>query len=293
MIELTKLTHTFQSGRGINDVTFSVKEGDVFGFIGPNGAGKSTTMRHLLGFMRAQSGKAMINNLDCWNDATEIKKYVGYLPGEIAFIEGMSGTNFLHMLQDLRGDRNVDIQKRLIERFEFDPATPIRKMSKGMKQKVAIVAAFMHDPAIYILDEPTSGLDPLMQQRFVELILEEKERGKTILMSSHYFQEMERTCDRATMIKDGEIIVTNDMETFRKEQKQRLLISIQSEHDMNTLLALSHVKRINKHTVEITVQNNINDILKQLAHVHVTSLHMAETELEELFMHYYQKEEAK
>ncbi|WP_229722223.1 ABC transporter ATP-binding protein [Priestia taiwanensis] len=277
----------------MKDVTFSVKEGDVFGFIGPNGAGKSTTMRHLLGFMKAQSGKATINNLDCWSDATAIKNYIGYLPGEIAFIEGMTGKSFLHMLQDLRGDGNTTIQQRLVERFEFDPTTPIRKMSKGMKQKVAIVAAFMHDPAIYILDEPTSGLDPLMQQRFVELILEEKERGKTILMSSHYFQEMERTCDRAAMIKDGEIIITNDMEALRKEQKQRLLITVQTEHDMNTLLTLPHIKKINKQTVEITVQNNINDILKQLAHVHVTSLHMAETELEELFMHYYQKEGVK
>ncbi|GGE68198.1 ABC-2 type transport system ATP-binding protein [Priestia taiwanensis] len=250
-------------------------------------------MRHLLGFMKAQSGKATINNLDCWSDATAIKNYIGYLPGEIAFIEGMTGKSFLHMLQDLRGDGNTTIQQRLVERFEFDPTTPIRKMSKGMKQKVAIVAAFMHDPAIYILDEPTSGLDPLMQQRFVELILEEKERGKTILMSSHYFQEMERTCDRAAMIKDGEIIITNDMEALRKEQKQRLLITVQTEHDMNTLLTLPHIKKINKQTVEITVQNNINDILKQLAHVHVTSLHMAETELEELFMHYYQKEGVK
>jgi ABC-2 type transport system ATP-binding protein len=293
MIQLQNVTREFSNGKGIFDVSFQVHKGEVFGFIGPNGAGKSTTIRHLMGFIKSDSGKAIINGLDCWNDATEIKRYVGYLPGEIAFMEGMTGSGFLELLEGMRGMKNHARKTSLIERLEFDPNTPIRKMSKGMKQKVGLVAAFMHDPEVYILDEPTSGLDPLMQQRFIELILEEKERGKTILMSSHMFREMEKTCDRAAMIKDGRIIAENDMETFQKEKKQQFQVTVRTKEDMQKLLQHSYVKPLGETAAEIQVNHQINEMIALLHEVDVVALRSVEEDLENLFLHYYKKGEQK
>jgi ABC-2 type transport system ATP-binding protein len=215
MIRIEGLTKVFRNGRGIFDLSFTVGEGEVFGYLGPNGAGKSTTIRHLMGFLRPDKGVAEIAGLDCWSQAPFVQAQTGYLPGEIAFLEDMNGLEFLKLLGGMRRMTDTSRRDELIERFQFDVSTPIRKMSKGMKQKVGIVAAFMHDPKVLILDEPTSGLDPLMQQRFLELIAEEKAQGKTILMSSHIFQEIERVCDRVGIIKDGRLIAVEDMSTLR------------------------------------------------------------------------------
>ncbi|MDG4655443.1 ABC transporter ATP-binding protein [Ectobacillus antri] len=292
MIVLEQVTRSFSNGRGIFDVSLQVRKGEVFGFIGPNGAGKSTTIRHLMGFMKADSGKATICGLDCWNDATTVKRSVGYLPGEIAFIEGMTGTSFLMMMDGMRAIGDTRRKSELIERFEFNPDTPIRKMSKGMKQKVGIVAAFMHDPQVYILDEPTSGLDPLMQQRFVELVLEEKQRGKTIFMSSHMFREMEKTCDRAAMIKDGRIVIENDMKTFQREKKQRFHVTLRTEEDIKRLLSYPQVKKLTDATCEVCVGHDIKSMIDMLHGLDIVSFHGVEENLEELFLHYYKRGES-
>ncbi|MGZ4112384.1 MAG: ABC transporter ATP-binding protein, partial [Tumebacillaceae bacterium] len=220
MIELHGLTKQFAGGKGIFDLTFQVQKGEIFGYLGPNGAGKSTTIRHLMGFTRPDKGRATIDGLDTWANAAEIQKRVGYLPGEIAFLERMNGLEFLKLLAGMRGLRDTSRRDELIERFQFDIKTPIRKMSKGMKQKVGIVAAFMHDPDVLILDEPTSGLDPLMQRIFVDLLLEEKRKGKTILMSSHIFHEIERTCDRVGIIKDGRLISEENVRELQSKQRR-------------------------------------------------------------------------
>jgi len=191
VLRVSNLTKTFPGGRGVFDLTFEVKHGEAFGYLGPNGAGKSTTIRHLMGFMKPDKGRATILGLNCTTESAEIQKKVGYLPGEIALPDGMNGLQVLELLGSMRGMKNVARRNALIDRFQFDAKTPVRKMSKGMKQKVGIVAAFMHDPELLILDEPTSGLDPLMQHLFVELVSEEKSRGKTLLMSSHIFNEIE------------------------------------------------------------------------------------------------------
>ena len=156
MISVQNVTKQFSNGKGLFDITFEVKEGEVFGYLGPNGAGKSTTIRNLMGFIKPTAGKATIFGLDCWEDAAKIQREVGYLPGEISFIEGMNGLEFLNLMQGMRGLKDIKRRDELIERLQFDVKTPIRKMSKGMKQKVGIVAAFMHDPEVLILDEPTS-----------------------------------------------------------------------------------------------------------------------------------------
>lgn len=176
IIKIENLTKDYGNGKGVFDLSFVVKEGEVFGFLGPNGAGKTTTIRNLMGFIKPDGGKCYINNLDCFNSASEIQKKVGYIPGEISFMSDMTGIEFIKFMADYRGLKDLSKAYQLIERFDLDPKGNIKKMSKGMKQKIGIVIAFMHDPEILILDESTSGLDPLMQSRFIDLIKEEKER---------------------------------------------------------------------------------------------------------------------
>src|SRR5690554_5708821 len=196
IIEVNNLTKIYRNGKGIFDVTFHIQEGEVFGYLGPNGAGKTTTIRQLMGFTNANKGNCSIMGLDSRKDAHRIQNSVGYLPGEISFFDNMTGTDFLKFMSHLRRSKPPSRKEELIQEFQLDPTRKIRRMSKGMKQKLAIVTAFMHDPRVYILDEPTSGLDPLMQKKFIQLINREKKRGKTILMSSHSFDEIDRTADR-------------------------------------------------------------------------------------------------
>lgn len=293
MIKLDRLTRAFKNGKGIFDVSFEVRRGEVFGFIGPNGAGKSTTIRHLMGFTKADQGRASVNGLDCWKDATEIKKHVGYLPGEIAFLERMTGSEFLQLLGDMRGLRTTKKRGELIDRFEFDPGTPITKMSKGMKQKVGIVAAFMHNPETVLLDEPTSGLDPLMQQRFVELITQEKREGKTIFMSSHIFAELEKTCDRAAMIKEGRIILEETIESIRAKRKQKLLVTLEDTEGLARLSDNPLTVSVQDRVAEFHIEGNLNEIIQLLGTVQVAKIHTVEQDLEDLFLNYYGKGGAK
>ena len=219
MIEVKNLTMKYPSGKGVFELNFSVKDGEVMGYLGPNGAGKTTTIRALLGFMIPSLGSCSINGLDCFKDATEIQKKLGYIPGEISFFDDMNGDEFLKMLQDLRGIKDYTRMNELLELFELIPKGKIKKFSKGMKQKLGIVSAFMHNPDVYILDEPTSGLDPIMQNKFIDLILQEKAKGKTILMSSHIFEEVEKTCDNVIIIKDGRIVIQSDVHTLKSTQR--------------------------------------------------------------------------
>ncbi len=231
VVEIDKLTKNFGKHRGIEDISFYVGKGESFGFLGPNGAGKTTTIRHLMGFIKCKSGHCSINGMDCWRESDRIQKTLGYIPGEINFFDDMTGTEFLRFIAKYKGITNLDRQKELIERFELDPSGKIKKMSKGMKQKIGIITAFMHDPDILILDEPTSGLDPLMQNRFVELIAEEKERGKTILLSSHIFEEVERTCDRIGIIKDGKMVTVDSVENLRERHMRKYTVTLNSEEE--------------------------------------------------------------
>ncbi len=206
LIEIHELTKDYGRGRGVFDIDLQVEEGESFGFVGTNGAGKTTTIRHLMGFLQPQRGGCRIKGFDCWSEAAEIKRYVGYVPGEIAFPDAPNGLAFLERQAALQGDSNRRHREYLLDKLQLDASANLKRMSKGMKQKTAIVAAFMHDPPILILDEPTTGLDPLMRESFLSLIEEERGRGKTIFMSSHMFNELETTCDRVAMIRDGVII---------------------------------------------------------------------------------------
>ncbi len=292
MIEVVQVTKQYSSGKGIFDVSFDVKKGEVFGFLGPNGAGKTTTIRQLLGFTNANSGYAKIMGLDTRLEDAKIKAHLGYLPGEIAFFDSMTGHEFLDFISDLRNQKNAPLRQALIERFELESDRPIRKMSKGMKQKVALIAAFMHDPSILILDEPTSGLDPLMQRRFIELIQEEKARGKTILMSSHQFEEVEKTCERVAIIKDGRIVEVQSIQDLKQQVKRRYIITFQDEASIHSFIKKGlETKRINHLSVEVTLHNNINELIAALQGLHVLSLDMVSQSLEQIFIHYYGDQE--
>ncbi|PFE01008.1 ABC transporter ATP-binding protein [Bacillus cereus] len=292
MILVKNLTKQFSNGKGLFDISFEVQEGEVFGYLGPNGAGKSTTIRNLMGFTRPTSGKASIFGLDCWEDSAKIQREVGYLPGEIAFMDGMNGLEFLKLIQGMRGIRDNRKRDELIERFQFDVKTPIRKMSKGMKQKVGIVAAFMHDPQVLILDEPTSGLDPLMQQLFIELVLEEKSRGKTILMSSHIFPEIERTCDRVAIIKDGRLLTIEKISDLRAKQRQVIEVTLSSKEELNSLKKLNfQFENFNGTTASIIVHGDYDTLFRALSKFHVIGFQVRNMDLESIFMHYYDRQQ--
>lgn len=292
MLKVEGLTKRFANGRGVEDVSFTVEKGEVFGFLGPNGAGKSTTIRQIMGFMRPDRGTASIGGLDVWKAQGTVQKLVGYLPGEINFIDGMTGTGFLDFIGAMQGVRETARREELIRRLQFDPATPIRKMSKGMKQKVGIVAAFMHKPQVIILDEPTSGLDPLMQRVFIELVLEEKVAGTTFLMSSHSFQEIERTCDRAAIIREGRIVTVKNIHELQSMQRKLFEIVFEQEEDASRFAANAglQIETRDGRLVRVAVQGNYNDFTRELGQYCIRSMDVSTLGLEDIFMNYYDRE---
>ena len=206
VIELNGLTKDYGEGRGVFDLELSVGKGEMMGYVGTNGSGKTTTIRNILGFLKPTRGSVSVNGLSSWEHASEIAKSIGYVPGEIAFPDLPTGIDFLKTQAEFLNLKNMDYANELIERLQLDPRANLKRMSKGMKQKTALVAALMNDAPIIILDEPTTGLDPLMRATFLDIIKEEHKKGKTILMSSHSFEELEITCDRVALINDGRII---------------------------------------------------------------------------------------
>ncbi len=215
VIKVKSLTKDYGENRGIFDISFAVKKGEVFGFVGTNGSGKTTILRHLMGFLKPMKGEVKVLGLDSWKDSCEIKKYVEYVPGEIAFPDLKDGTTFLKNQAQLIGVKDMSYANYLIKKLQLDPSANLKRMSKGMKQKTAIVAAFMADKDIIILDEPATGLDPLMRETFLELVLEEKKKGKTIIMSSQMFDELELTCDKVALILNGRIIDIADINQLK------------------------------------------------------------------------------
>lgn len=294
MINVKKLTLKYPGGKGVFDLDFSVKKGEAMGYLGPNGAGKTTTIRALLGFMRPNSGRCSIGGFDCINDAPEIQRNLGYIPDEIAFLDNMNGDEFLKFMQDMRGTRDTPRQKQMIEMFELDPKGKIKKFSKGMKQKLAIITAFMHDPDVLILDEPTSGLDPLMQNRFVELILSEKAKGKTILMSSHIFEEVEKTCDNVLIIKDGRILKQSDVKTLKDSQRKGFIIKPDDVASASQLLKSGgfEVRAISGDEIEVFVTGeNIDRFIKIAAQFTILNFDVKTQSLESIFMQFYGRED--
>jgi len=268
LIEICDVTKNYGDGRGIFNVSLEIEKGEVFGFVGTNGAGKTTTIRHLMGFLKPVGGRATIKGLDCWKDAAEIKRSVGYIPGEIAFPDAPTGSEFLRRQAELLGLKDMSYAYQIVEKLQLDPTANLKRMSKGMKQKTAIVAAFMADAEILILDEPTTGLDPLMRVGFVDILNDEKQKGKTIFMSSHMFDEVEDTCDKVALIKDGKIIAIKSTAEIKHNENKTYKIEFISAEDYLRFAALDFSFEEKKEGLRQVVVNvhdrNINAFLSAL-----------------------------
>lgn len=301
-IEVYHLTKDYGYGRGIFDVSFSVKKGEVFGFLGPNGAGKSTTIRHLLGFSKPDSGLCEIFGKKTFDEYFNILKHVGYIPGEIALPQGLTGYEFLKMIQDLQGIYNKVMLNKLLNMFELDDVSlkgDTKHMSLGVKRKLAIVAAFMSDPEVLILDEPTSGLDPVMQEVFVNFIKEEKEKGKTILLSSHIFSEIDSTCERIAIIKDGKIVSEFVADDLKHAEVKRYQLFFKNEENFNEFLRNEkksdkmEILDFSKEDFNVLISINDKDINYLISSLNNYSLvrftNIKET-LEDYFMKFYKED---
>jgi len=290
-IEMRTVTKDYGHGRGIFDLSLEVCEGEVFGFVGTNGAGKTTAIRHLMGFLKPGKGRAIIKGLDCWYNAAKIKRYVGYIPGEITFPDSPTGTAFLKRQAQLLGLKDMTYAHRIIDILQLDPTANLKRMSKGMKQKTAITAAFMADPEILILDEPTTGLDPLMRVGFVDLLNEEKKKGKTIFMSSHLFEEVENTCDKVALIKDGRVIAVKSTAEIRHNEDKTFKIEFLSHEDYTRFISLPltfEEKRENQLQVVTKVNDkDINAFLTALKGYRIKFLRENKYTLEQYFNNVY------
>lgn len=236
IINVEHLTKDYGYGRGVFDISIQIHKGECYGYLGPNGAGKSTTIRHIMGFSKTTTGKVQIFGIDSFNNTEKILSRVGYLPGEPAIPAGLDGWGFIHMMEEMRGEVKEERLKYLLDLFKFNPDMSIKQMSLGDKRKLAVVTAFMNDPDVLILDEPTSGLDPVMQKVFIKFILEEKKRGKTILLSSHIFSEVDATCDTISIIKDGHHVSTFVAKDLKAEQDKTFILHFLDVEDMRTYL---------------------------------------------------------
>ncbi|MCH7322672.1 ATP-binding cassette domain-containing protein [Solibacillus sp. MA9] len=289
IIELQNVTKDYGDRRGIFNIDLSIESGEAFGFVGTNGAGKTTTIRHLMGFLKPHIGTVKIKNLDAWHDAAEIKQWIGYIPGEIAFPDVKTGWDFIHQQADLLQLMDLSFANELIERLQLDPSANIKRMSKGMKQKTAIVVALMANAPILILDEPTTGLDPLMRAEFIQIIKDEKAKGKTIFMSSHMFEEIEETCDKVAMIKEGKIITIKSISTIMSNDNQQFIIEFSNEQECTRFMQekIDSVA-ISNTTASVNIENNtLNKFLAILSTYQFDNLTEQKHTLQEQFYHIY------
>ncbi len=296
-IEVNHIVKDYGNNRGLFDISFVVPKGKTFGYCGTNGAGKTTTIRHIMGFLKPDSGFVKVKGLDAWKQSEEIKKYIGYLPGEIAFSPLETGSDFLKAQAELLDLSDMSKAERMINILQLDPTANLKRMSKGMKQKTALVAAFMHSPEIILLDEPTTGLDPLMRDAFINLIKEEKARGATIIMSNHMFDELEETCDYVGFIKDGKIVDIVDLEEIHNRPYREYQITFESKKDFEAVDA-SPVEILEKRpetlTYVVRVPNEkIDGMFRELHKFKVTLIKEIQYTLEKYFMENIAKGEEK
>lgn len=300
VIEVNNLTKDYGSGRGVFDVSIAVNKGEVFGFLGPNGAGKSTTIRHLMGFSKPDSGETLIFGKPTFKKYYEILDKVGYIPGEIALPAGLTGYEFIRMMQDMQGVKNDAQLKRMLDMFELSDEVlygDTKRMSLGVKRKLAVVTAFMHDPEVLILDEPTSGLDPVMQDVFVKYIHEEKARGKTILLSSHIFSEIDSTCDRIAIIKDGRIVSDFIADDLKHASQKYYDVRFKSEADEKTfenkissISSADMIKTDGERAYLSVDDKDLNAFISLLSDLDPVAFSNRRESLEDYFMKFYKED---
>ncbi len=292
VIQAEHLTKDYGHGRGVFDVNINIEKGECYGFLGPNGAGKTTTIRHLMGFSKPQSGRTSILEKDSWQNSASLQNKVGYLPGEVTLPSGLSGNAFLRMTEQMRRIKNEEHLQMLLDKFELDPNISIKQMSLGVKRKLAVVTAFMHDPDILILDEPTSGLDPVMQETFIDFVKEEKARGKTIFLSSHIFHEVDAVCERIAIIRRGEIVSEFKSDELKKTHDRIYRISF---YDYDSFRDFANKpfnftsKNEKKQRVRVQIPaDKVGDLIAQLKDCRIADFVEIPFTLEDYFMSFYE-----
>ena len=289
VIETERLTKSYGSHRGIIDLDLQVDEGEAFGFLGPNGAGKTTTIRTLLDHLRPTSGRARIFGIDTTVDPMAIHARLGYLPGEFVLYDKLTGGQTIEYFANLRGGVDAAYQQTLVERLDIDPTRKFREYSKGNKQKIGLVIALQHRPELLVLDEPTSGLDPLVQQTFYEIIREAKAEGRTIFLSSHILSEVEKTCDRVGIIRDGQLARIGRVEELRDLAHHQVEIVFKGEVPRAAFESLPGVGevRVDDHTMHLRVSGSITPVIRAAAGYDLADFVSREPSLEETFLAEY------
>jgi len=285
IIETKNLTKYYGDIKGIENLSLQVKKGEIFGFLGPNGAGKTTTIRTLLGLLRPTSGEAYILNKNIEEDIVEIRANVGYIPGELNLYEHLTGRQFLDYFSSLR-ETNLSLLDELLEIFELPLERKIKSYSRGMKQKMGIIQAFMDDPPVVIMDEPTSGLDPLLQQKFYEFLKSEKKKGRTMFFSSHILSEVDKICDRVAIIRDGKLVTLEDVETLKN--KSGKIIKLKIKEDPSKFKGSKDMEIVNG-WIEFVTSDDINYWIKEIAKFTVEDLKISDFNLEDIFIRYYKE----
>ena len=293
VIRTEGLTKFYGKHRGLVDLTFEVEAGHVVGYLGPNGAGKTTTIRLLLDFIRPTSGRAEVFGLDARADSIEIRSKVGFLPGELIAYDGMTGWEYLTYLSNLRGGVDWGYTESLAERLELDLSRKIRNLSKGNKQKVGLVQAFMARPELLILDEPTGGLDPLMQQEFYRLVQETRAEGQTVFLSSHVMAEVERIADRVGIIREGRLVLDEDVATLKARALRQLEIQFGEPVSLEDFQGIPGVREMSVEGNELkcTVAGSVDELIKAAARFEVLNISSQEPDLEDIFLDYYRESE--
>ena len=294
VIRTEKLTKSYGSHRGIVDVNLEVQQGEVFGFLGPNGAGKTTTIRILLDLIRPTSGKAYVFDIESSADPAAIHRRIGYLPGEFTLYDRLTGAQTLEYFGNLRGGVDKAYQAELIERFDLDAGRRFKEYSKGNKQKVGLVAALQHKPELLLLDEPTSGLDPLVQQTFFTVLREQVAAGSTVFLSSHVLSEVERSCDRVAIIREGRLVQVDRVDALRDLAHHQVELRFAGDPPVGEFKGLAGVSdvEVEDHLIRLRVLGPITPVVQAAARLGVTDFLSREPSLEETFLAQYGREAA-
>lgn len=288
VIEIKNLTKVYGKNRGIQDINISVKEGEIYGFIGPNGAGKSTTIKTLLNFIYPTSGEALIFGMDSVKESEKIKDYIGYVPSEVRYYDDVKVKDIIKYAQSFYPKSNKEYVDRICNELELDMNKKMGELSLGNKKKVAIAQSLINNPKLLILDEPTNGLDPLMQKKLFNILIEEKEKGNTVFLSSHNLVEVQNLCDRVCVIKEGKIVDIIEIEKSKTELKLKVTLSSSDITD-DIVLNLSY-KILDKNGKLYTFiySKNIDSLVKELANYKIDELLIEKENLEDAFLNYYE-----
>ena len=296
VIEVSGLTKYYGTKRGVIDLSFEVREGEIFGFLGPNGAGKTTTIRLLMGLLFPKSGRASVGGLDCWRDSVQVKRLVGYLPGELSLDPNLTGGQILTYFANLRGAVDAAYVERLVSRLDLDTSRRFRHYSHGNKQKVGLIQAFMHRPRVLILDEPTSGLDPLNQHEFQQMVFEARAEGRTVVLSSHVLSEVESSCDRVAIIRDGRLVRIGGVAELKDIRHHHIELTFATTPPLEAFRGLNGLERMDLApdgvTLRLVLQGSVDDLIKLAAQSHVVNIVSEEPSLEDIFLRYYRDDHA-